>query len=91
MPGGIHPSLLVEGTWPVANFVDPPRHGPGVAILMAVLTTLAFLAVCLRLWVRLHMQGNGGLDDICIVLALVSNISSSRYSLKMADWTRFRP
>jgi hypothetical protein len=73
MPGGIHPSLLVEGTWPVANYVDPARHGPGVAILIAILTSLAVLTVCLRLWVRLRLQKNAGLDDICIVAAMVSD------------------
>jgi hypothetical protein len=90
MPGGIHPSLLVEGTWPAANYVDPPRHGPGVAIIMATLTALAVLIVCLRLWVRLRMQKNGGLDDICIVAATVSG-QFGPLSYQMADWIRFQP
>lgn len=72
MPGGIHPSLLVEGSWPAANYVNPAHHGPAVAGLLGVLSTLTVLTVCLRLWIRLRVQMNAGLDDMCILLAMVS-------------------
>jgi hypothetical protein len=72
MPGGIHPSLLVEGSWPQANYVDPAHHGPGIVGLVAVLSSFAVITVALRLWVRVRLQSNGGLDDLFITAALVS-------------------
>jgi hypothetical protein len=77
MPGGIHPSLLVEGSWPVANYVNPQKHGWGLAILVIILTALTIFVVSLRIWVRIRLQRNGGLDDIFIVATMVGDLCLS--------------
>ena len=42
---------------------------------------LAFVAVILRMFVRINMIGSTGWDDICICLALVSNKLLDSYTL----------
>lgn len=71
MPGGIHPPLSVIASWPTPNYVDPERRGWSVVVMCAVLWGLAMVILMMRLWARLVLQHNAGLDDLFIVLAMV--------------------
>jgi hypothetical protein len=74
MPGGTHPPLSVILHWPNPNYVDPPRHGAGFTVGITVVTALTVLTVCARLWARLLLQKNGGIDDAVITAAMVREI-----------------
>lgn len=88
MPGGIHPPLSVIATWPTPNYVNPQRRDWGVVIMCAILWGAAMVILMMRLWARLVLQHNAGLDDLFIVLAMVrmprlftfsSELTSRRY------------
>lgn len=70
MPGGIHPPLAVIATWPAPS-LDPIQRGWNIPIVLIIFTSITFLVVVARLWARLVVQKNPGLDDIVIVLAMV--------------------
>jgi Na+/phosphate symporter len=71
MPGGSHPPLSVILSWPTPNYVDPVTRGWGDVILCVVLYALALFTVVARLWARLIIKHNAGLDDVMIVIAMV--------------------
>lgn len=72
MPGGLHPPADVIASWPKPNFVDPELRGDGLLVGSVLLVTIAFLVVCMRLWSRFIVMHQGGLDDVLIVVAMVS-------------------
>ncbi|KAL5410926.1 hypothetical protein PMIN06_002491 [Paraphaeosphaeria minitans] len=71
MPGGIHPPLSVILQWPKPNYISPvtrPNVATIVACVFGPLTTLLLFA---RLWVRIRVQRNAGLDDWLMIAAIV--------------------
>jgi hypothetical protein len=70
MAGGIHPPLSVIESWP-SRSANPERRGWDVFTAMIVLYTLCTVVVALRLWARLRLQRNPGLDDLFIVFSMV--------------------
>ena len=70
MPGGTHPPLSVIGSWPnhSPNF---ERRGWGIPIVVMVLFSISIAVVSARLWARLVIQRNSGIDDLFIVAAMV--------------------
>lgn len=75
MGGGVHPPLSVVLTWPTPNYVDPVTRGWEVPIMCMVLFGIAFIVVLARLWARLVLQQNAGLDDLFIVFSMVGCIA----------------
>jgi hypothetical protein len=73
MPGGIHPPLSVIESWPKAS-ADFQRRGWGIPITIIILFTITVCIVAARLWVRLVMQRNQGIDDFCIIAAMVDDL-----------------
>jgi hypothetical protein len=71
MPGGIHPPLEVIASWPTPNYTNPVTRGWDIVILDAILLAFAFVVLLARLWARLGLQHNAGLDDVFIVAAFV--------------------
>ena len=65
------PSVLK--TWPKPNYVDPDTRGPGVLIVNIVMVCIAFIVTCLRLYTRLRITTSPGIDDVLIILAMVSS------------------
>lgn len=60
----------------LAGFDVPVKESPwsrckGVELTCAVLLALAFISVCLRLWTRIGVTRNFGIDDVFIILSLV--------------------
>lgn len=76
MPGGIHPPLEQLLIWPTPNYVDPPTRSPYVLITACILGPISVALLFARLYVRIRMQRNAGLDDWLMLAALVSNRST---------------
>ena len=66
------PPLAVTAHWPQANYVDPVQCGPGVLVTVLLLTTLATMFVALRMYTRIKISHCYGMDDMLLLLALVS-------------------
>lgn len=52
------------------------RRGPFLIVLISILLVLTFVIVGARLWARCRVRRNAGLDDLLIVVALVSRTPS---------------
>lgn len=69
--GGLNPPSSVIKTWPRPNHHDPESRGWGgasVLIVFAALTTMVFGA---RIWARMFVSKNAGLDDLIMSIAMV--------------------
>lgn len=66
------PPADVLATWPTPNYIDPTTRGNSVLIVTIVFSALAFVVTCLRLYTRFKITCSPGIDDILIVVALVS-------------------
>lgn len=74
--------LAVASHWPVPNYADPVTRGPELWILTAIFLFAATCCVAVRLYWRIFLRRWLGLDDLLVVLALVSNsIRSIAYSI----------
>ncbi|ORY11708.1 hypothetical protein BCR34DRAFT_513451 [Clohesyomyces aquaticus] len=71
MPGGIHPPLEVVLSWPAPNYINPETRGKGVLIVACIFGPLSTALLLARLWARIRIQRNTGLDDWLMVLALL--------------------
>ena len=71
MPGGIHPPLEVIETWPKPNYAHPETKGWGLIIVSIVLGALSVVVVTLRMWCRLVISHNQGIDDYILLAAMV--------------------
>jgi hypothetical protein len=74
MPGGIQPPLEQWLKWPVPNYHDPPTRAPVILILSCVIGPISIALLCTRLWVRVHLQRNAGVDDWLMLASLVWNL-----------------
>lgn len=74
MPGGIHPPLEVIATWPKPNYESPQTQPKIILIFACILGPLTVTLLLARLWVRIRMQHNAGLDDWLMLAAIVSNL-----------------
>ena len=65
---------LIPPHWPTPNYIDPELAGSleGSLATSIILGTLTVATIGARLWARLGILHRGGLDDLFIVLALVS-------------------
>ncbi|TID23700.1 hypothetical protein E2P81_ATG03270 [Venturia nashicola] len=70
MPGGLFAPDEVLASWNF-NFVDPPRGGRHVVITTAVLLSLTYCVVALRLWARLRLAKSAGIDDALIIAGMI--------------------
>ncbi|KAF2439559.1 hypothetical protein P171DRAFT_325707, partial [Karstenula rhodostoma CBS 690.94] len=74
MPGGI-PPLSVVLSWPTPNYIDPVTRPKVATIVACVFGPLTILLLSARLWVRIWLQRNAGLDDWLMLAASVSILS----------------
>jgi len=69
--GGLHPPLDVIISWPKPNYVNPATRdwtGPVILLTAIALTIIVFV---MRIWARLVVGRNLGLDDLLISLAMI--------------------
>ena len=69
--GGLHPPPEVLLSWPKPNYVDPEERGWGTPIVLMVFLGISFLVFCARMWARLAISKNTGLDDILVSIAIL--------------------
>ncbi|KAK2871780.1 hypothetical protein FQN49_002835 [Arthroderma sp. PD_2] len=65
-----NPPPSVIATWPKPNRINPEYAGPELAIIGVTFTTLSFIVVSLRMFVRLHMRKAASWDDWLMVAAM---------------------
>jgi hypothetical protein len=66
------PPAKVLENWPTPNYINPVTHGDALLIVNSIFISLVIIIVALRLYTRLVIKRWFGLDDIFILLALVS-------------------
>jgi hypothetical protein len=64
------PEVLLS--WPTPNYINPPTRSHGVLIASILFLALSTIVTALRLYTRLRITRTAGLDDILVVLGLVS-------------------
>ena len=64
---------LVE---PIPNYVNPESRGPSLTIITSILTSISFIVVMLRYYVRLHVLKSFGSDDVFIGAAMVRSLAT---------------
>lgn len=69
--GGIHPPVSVLLGWPNANYIDPETRGWGAPIILFVGLGITFLVYSARIWARLAVAKNLGLDDVLMSIAML--------------------
>jgi hypothetical protein len=70
MPGGLNPPPDVIASWPKPS-LHPEVVGWGTAIGLIILYVIALVVVAGRLYARIYVQKNAGIDDALITLSLV--------------------
>lgn len=75
--GGLHPPVSVLVSWPAPNHVNPETRGPGASYALIVLLALTFIVYTARMWARLIVARNAGLDDSLMSIAMILVIGST--------------
>jgi hypothetical protein len=60
--------------WPAPNYVNPTTRGDALLIINIVFIILVTLSIAIRLYSRLRVKRQAGIDDIMIVLAYIFTI-----------------
>jgi hypothetical protein len=69
--GGLHPPSEVIMKWPKPNRVDPEERGWEAPIALIVILVITFVVYALRMWARLVVARNAGVDDLLMSLAMI--------------------
>jgi hypothetical protein len=69
--GGVHPPPEVLLSWPVPNYVNPEVRGWESSIILIIVLGLTFLVYIGRMWARLVVAKNAGMDDILMSVAML--------------------
>jgi hypothetical protein len=78
MHGDFVPPLEQWTKWPIPNYDNPPTQSKYVLTLSCILGPITVSMLLGRLWVRVRMQRNAGLDDWLMLASLVRITSVSR-------------
>lgn len=65
--------IEVIAKWPPGNYLNPETRGNALIIVNIVLMSLVTFVVFLRLYVRVYLLRWFGIDDLFIIVALVSH------------------
>lgn len=69
--GGLHPPSEVLLSWPRPNYVDPEDRGWTSSIVLLLALGITFLVYVARIWARLSLGKNAGLDDVLMSIAMI--------------------
>jgi hypothetical protein len=69
--GGVHPPPEVLLSWPVPNYVNPEDRGWDSSIILMIVLGITFVIYTVRMWARLVVAKNAGLDDILMSVAML--------------------
>jgi hypothetical protein len=73
MPGGIQPPVEQWLAWPVPNYRNPETRPSYLLVFSCIIGPISIALLFTRLWVRVHLQRNAGLDDWLMLASLVRN------------------
>lgn len=69
--GGLYPPISVVISWPAPNYINPTTHDwKGPIILMSVMA-FTFTVFTARIWARMVVGKNAGLDDLLMSIAMI--------------------
>lgn len=69
--GGLHPPADVLLSWPRPNPINPEDRGWASSIVLLVVLGITFFVYIARMWARLSLGKNAGLDDIVMSIAII--------------------
>ncbi|KAF2622507.1 hypothetical protein BU25DRAFT_209873 [Macroventuria anomochaeta] len=69
--GGFHPPSEVLLSWPKPNYINPEDRGWSSSIVLLVFLGITFLVYIARMWARLGLGKNAGLDDVLMSVAMI--------------------
>lgn len=69
--GGLHPPPEVLLSWPLPNYKNPEERGWEAPIVLIIVMGITFLIYVARMWARLALTKNAGLDDVLMSLAML--------------------
>ena len=69
--GGLHPPPEVLLSWPKPNHINPEDRGWSSSIVLLVFLGITFLVYTARMWARLGLGKNAGLDDTLMTIAIL--------------------
>lgn len=69
--GGLHPTSEVVLNWPKPNYINPEDRGWRSSIALLVVLGTTFMVYIARMWARLCVAKNAGLDDIIMSVAII--------------------
>jgi hypothetical protein len=66
------PNVLTDVllSWPKPNYINPEDRGWTSSIVLLVFLSITFIVFVARIWARLAVGKNSGLDDILMSLAM---------------------
>jgi hypothetical protein len=69
--GGLHPPSEVLLAWPKPNYTNPEDRGWSSSIVLLVFIGITFLVYIARMWARVGVGKNHGLDDTIMSIAMI--------------------
>ena len=57
--------------WPKPNYIDPPTKPKYVLVFSCLLGPISLVLLLARLWIRVRIQKNAGVDDWLILASWV--------------------
>lgn len=60
--------------WPDANYVDPETRGSALLAINIVFIILVTLSIIIRLYSRIYIKHQSGIDDVMIVIAYICTV-----------------
>ena len=75
--GGIHVPPEVIASWPTPNHISPEERTWGAPVALSILLVVTLLVYVARMWARLTMTKNAGVDDVLISISMIPLIGLS--------------
>ncbi|EMD94519.1 hypothetical protein COCC4DRAFT_204357 [Bipolaris maydis ATCC 48331] len=75
--GGIHVPPEVIASWPTPNYISPVQRTWGAPVALSILLVVTLLVYAARMWARLTMTKNAGVDDVLISISMIFLIALS--------------
>lgn len=75
--GGVNPPPEVLLSWPRPNYINPETHDWSGTIVVIAFLGLAIAVYTARIWARLVLAKNAGLDDLIMSIAIIPLIGAT--------------
>lgn len=75
--GGLSPPADIVSTWPTPNHTDPETHGDSGPIIVIAFLVCSVLVYFARMWARIRLSNNVGLDDYILGIAMLPLIGAA--------------